>query len=557
MADNDLNEMVEEVVQDSDVITVPIDDTLTNSGEAADAKAVGDALALKADKTELQTKVKVNGQEADNQGLILIYGTDIKVTNNAESPTIAEALEGGVSGGTVKSVNDQLPDEEGNVEIKVVPYADNLRSDDMDQVDDTFLIRTTGGDMGVNGNDAWLLRIRGNSEHTGFVPEVLTMEVIPMERPAPPDITAVLDEATFEAYVGEAGTYEITYDGAEWSHDPDDYGLTISNDPVDGDKITIVWDGENNAEVTVDAAERPAPPEITATIDRDTFVSYVHSSGTTLLIYTTSWSADPALYGITVQNDPVAGDQIKVTYVKEERGTITVADPTSLTATGWNLYNNAAGYARVVKYSTLYGYKIGGIYTSIAFGTTPDAASPTAITPDANGLFSISEDGYVFVTGGNSSDTYILPTWSDWTDGYDGDFQIYKESIINLTNIMADIFPNGLLKAGNVRDEIDFNAKTAINRVSRIPYTAENRAQAEASGLAYEFDENYIYIARATENSRAITIDEAYKVDDHGIEFFAGSVPVYAEIMYGVNLKDKLRRDVITRGMTVSQVKGL
>ena len=90
---NDLNEVFEEEMEDQNVITVPIDATLKNSNEAAEAKAVGDALALKADKSELQTKVKVNGQEADNQGLILIYGTDIKVTNDAESPTIAEALE--------------------------------------------------------------------------------------------------------------------------------------------------------------------------------------------------------------------------------------------------------------------------------------------------------------------------------------------------------------------------------------------------------------------------------------------------------------------------------
>ena len=50
---DDLNEAIEDVVEDADVVTVPIDDTLSNSGEAADAKAVGDALALKADKSEL------------------------------------------------------------------------------------------------------------------------------------------------------------------------------------------------------------------------------------------------------------------------------------------------------------------------------------------------------------------------------------------------------------------------------------------------------------------------------------------------------------------------
>ena len=64
---NDLNDEVEVEVEDAQVITVPIDATLSNSGEAADAAAVGAALADKADRSELQTQVKVNGQTADNQ----------------------------------------------------------------------------------------------------------------------------------------------------------------------------------------------------------------------------------------------------------------------------------------------------------------------------------------------------------------------------------------------------------------------------------------------------------------------------------------------------------
>ena len=46
----DLNEVFEEEMDDSTVITVPIDETLRNSGEAADAAAVGAALEHKEDK---------------------------------------------------------------------------------------------------------------------------------------------------------------------------------------------------------------------------------------------------------------------------------------------------------------------------------------------------------------------------------------------------------------------------------------------------------------------------------------------------------------------------
>ena len=39
---NDLNETFEETMDESTVITVPIDDTLSNSGEAADAARVNE-----------------------------------------------------------------------------------------------------------------------------------------------------------------------------------------------------------------------------------------------------------------------------------------------------------------------------------------------------------------------------------------------------------------------------------------------------------------------------------------------------------------------------------
>ena len=92
MADNDLNDVVEEVVSDAEVITVPIDATLSVSGEAADAKAVGDALADKADRSELQTQVKVNGQTADNQGLIILLAGHIPVSDAQNAQTVAQVL---------------------------------------------------------------------------------------------------------------------------------------------------------------------------------------------------------------------------------------------------------------------------------------------------------------------------------------------------------------------------------------------------------------------------------------------------------------------------------
>lgn len=74
------------------VVTVPIDDTLSIAGQAADAKAVGDALALKADRSELTQTIRVNGQAADLQGEIIVTADEINMDDN-DTSTIAEEIE--------------------------------------------------------------------------------------------------------------------------------------------------------------------------------------------------------------------------------------------------------------------------------------------------------------------------------------------------------------------------------------------------------------------------------------------------------------------------------
>ena len=383
------------------------------------------------------------------------------------------------------------------------------------------------------------------------------MSVTPVPRTAPAAITAVLDAATFEAFVGSAGTYTLTYDEDDgWSADPADYGLTISNDPLDGDSITIVWDGENTPVMTVNAVPRTTPDPITAAIDRDTFVSYVSVSGTTTLTYTSDWSADPALYGVTVTGDPVSGDVITITYVKEVRGTITQANPSALISTGWNQYNHTEGYARVVKYSNSYGWRIDGSYTALNFVTEPGGTG-TAITPDANGLFQVSGDGYVEVTDGDAT-TAIYPTWSDWGAGYVGEFQAYTESVVDIYTIMSGLFPYGLCQVGDLRDTIDFGTQKATSRIQRTSYSEANLAAIKATGRAYEYDENYIWFERSAPSVSDISIEAEYNCDDHGMEWFEDSeVGVYSEILYGQNLKDKLRRQVITYGMTIGELQAM
>lgn len=445
--------------------------------------------------------------------------------------------------GVVKSVNAIHPDEHGEVKITNVAYSDNFTSDKTQNSEGEFIIRTAGGDASISDGDAFVTRVYGNRVHTGYSPESLNMEVTMTPRVAPDPITAALDAETFEAYVSEAGIYTLTYTSS-WSADPSLYGVTVTGTPLSGDSIEIDWDGESEPYMTV-TAPRVAPDGISATINRDMFVGYVSESGMTTLTYTTMWSANPALYGVTVTGTPVSGDYITITYYKEQRGTIAVATPSAFKSTWWNLYDHTAGYAYLTKYSTQYGFRIGGTYTALQYSETP-TGTKSSITP-VDGVFTIPGDGYVWVTGGNNTNTYIINQWSDWTDGPAGDFEAYSEITINLATIMNTYFPYGLLRVGVVRDEINVNASLAISKIDRMAYNAENLASAKASGRAYEYDSNYIYIVKASYDSNSITLDGDYMASDHGNEFFVGtSVPVYLETMYGNNLKNKLERDVVT-----------
>jgi hypothetical protein len=144
-------------------------------------------------------------------------------------------------------------------------------------------------------------------------------------------------------------------------------------------------------------------------------------------------------------------------------------------------------------------------------------------------------------------------TWSDWVSGYNwdgekqGDFAPYSETVIDFGTFMATNFPYGLMQVGTAQDEINFNIGVATSKVLRLAYNDTNLATAKASGRQYEYDENYIYLERETPVTYSIDVDGDYDAFDHGMEFFTGTVQaVYAQTLYGQNLKNKLERDVLT-----------
>lgn len=369
------------------------------------------------------------------------------------------------------TVNDVSPDEDRNIQIDVVPLADNLTSDEAQLNTGVYIIRSSGGEASISNGSAWLSTIKGGMVKSGAVAESIQLSV-------------VLEDPT-------------------------------SSDPI------------------------------TASVDRDTFVAEVSNSGTYTFTYTTAWSDTLSDYGISVSGTPVSGDQIVIVYVKSNRGTIATATPNSFVSTGWNLYNHAVGYARVTKYSEEYGFKVDGTYTGLKFAETLDGEQET-ITP-VDGFFTVPADGYVFVYGGNATDTEIWMTWSDWTEEANGGtFEAYSQTAIDLTGVMAN-FPNGLMRVGTVFDEINLNVSKAYSRIQRLQYTEENLAAVIASGVDYDTDTGYIYAVKTEPATYNISLDGEYTVSDHGEEMFTGtSAPLTASSLYGNDLKNKLRRDVLT-----------
>lgn len=425
--------------------------------------------------------------------------------------------------------------------VTPVALAENLTSDSTQSSADTFIERTTGGTASLSDGDGWIQVVRGSHTHTGYTAGSANAVVTSASH----SLSGTIDEEEFLAAVSDtSGTMEFFYT-TNWDYDPASYGITITGTPLSGDSIVVTYDTTDVTTVVMTII--PVYHVISAEVDEETFLAQMTSaSGYMDFIYTTNWNYDPTAYGITVTGSPISGDQIRVTYVKEVRGTITQSNPQTFKSSGWNLYNHTNGYARVLKYSEVYGFGIAGTYTSLAFSPTISGAQTTVTVTD--GKFTINEDGYIFVTGGNNTDTQIWMTWSDWiSQANGGTWEAYTESTVDFSSIMSSYFPYGLLEVGSYQDEINFSTGVAINKVARMAYSSANLATVRAMGVDYEYDENYIYYALSAPVSNNISIDNSFDAYDHGLEWFTGTtLAVDTQTIYGRNLKNKLERDVLT-----------
>ena len=84
----ELVENIDMEIEDSTVVPMPIDPTLSIEGEAADAKATGDAIAA------IAAVKKVLNQGPDSSGNVAINATQIPMSSDAGAQTISEAVMG-------------------------------------------------------------------------------------------------------------------------------------------------------------------------------------------------------------------------------------------------------------------------------------------------------------------------------------------------------------------------------------------------------------------------------------------------------------------------------
>ena len=201
---------------------------------------------------------------------------------------------------------------------------------------------------------------------------------------------------------------------------------------------------------------------------------------------------------------------------------------------GFNAYNNTAGTAKLLGG---YEYQITGTYTAISY--TDINGNAETITPDADGKFTPTNDGTMTVMGGNGTDTCIHLVW----DGErDDEWEAYKENSYALD---SDLELRGLWKLDSSnKPYCDGDIYESDGTVTR---KYEYRAYASGDeSLADAITDGTHTVVKlttpTTESADAYTNPQI--VDDWGTEEYVDSrtvpIPVGHDTKYLANLKAKL-----------------
>ena len=406
-----------------------------------------------------------------------------------------------------------------------------------------------------------------------------------------------------------------TYNGIE-AH-LNEYGITLQN--VNPKVLSI---STNNTSATVSITSQDFLSQFSVSGDY-IFTAYVEESSEEeggAVIKTTKWyynndEIQPGLgaYGITATGDFNNNDTITVSYnsgtpsstitilyQKGTRGTIHIPQPTSFISTGFNQFNpndasqiienatiidgiivQGTGYVCFVK--AILGSVLGYIAYSEGEHLVPDGIGWCSTIPEINteldqtlqefderssklASITFSEQGYIAVAVNNYSDLCIHTRWDSEDD------EVYEEytapSIINFPttgNVDGEektlpLSDYGMPAIGNVRDRLDLDGSTYIQKIGYLPNTPANMNTVINYGTTYDYDDENIYFVLKEKNEVQqgepyityynLTFDKdqpsLYSVNDFGTEEFTNTeYPAIAENIYGENLRNKLKTDVL------------
>lgn len=502
----------------------------------------------------------------------------------------------------IRTINSQGPDSSGNVAITNVATADNLTSPDAQASYDSFIYRTSGGNASLESGEAQLVYIEGNTNINGRVEESLIIE-------ANNGITATYDMDIWRnnGFISSNNEYNFYYykptssvatdiwepENGSWKlfgrlpvgKKLDSYGIYVSNVILPSLQITAVG-------------------EMEAVIKPDDWESKVLASGTYNFIYIGSdWTLlgrtiDITTYGISIlSGGPSNNDQIIVNYIKgtpnsiltayyvaPQNGTIVNAKPTSFQATGFNQFDkntmylaNAAiandnhiisntgtylcyCYAKGGVTNGYVAYSASGKINNIAWHSDVPVIDDIVITENQSVTSTLSSilfdnDGYVVVEVNNEAGMDDLCVHPRWSGSMDEIYEAYvAPSVITIPQTSSvgsnlPIYTYGMPRVGSVADKLNLDAKTYTKNIERVINNPSNMNMVISYNVDYIYDDNYIYYVLTSPETYLLvsSVSPIYMVNDFGTEEFVGTtVPVYAQVLYGQNLRDKLRTDVIT-----------
>ncbi len=126
----ELVENIDMEVEDNTVVPMPIDPTLSHEGEAADAKATGDAIAA------IAAVKKVLGQSPDETGDVAINATQIPMSSEPGAQTISEAVLGvqAQTADTIYYVSGETDTVKSVVDGIITACTDGCTDEEIDEI---------------------------------------------------------------------------------------------------------------------------------------------------------------------------------------------------------------------------------------------------------------------------------------------------------------------------------------------------------------------------------------------------------------------------------------